>query len=77
MSSRRNFIKKTGLLGAALTASSSVFGASIMTKKGNSNHLLNETDTILGHGDYRYKLTKNWAQISSTQIPLLNFPDFF
>ena len=72
MSSRRNFIKKTGLASGALVASSSVFGASIITKKKNSNHLLNETDTILGHGDYRYKLTKNWAQISSTRIPLLN-----
>ncbi len=57
---------------AAIAASSSAFGATIITKKESSSHLLNETNTILGHGDYRYKLTKNWAQISSTKIPLLN-----
>ncbi|GAB1857550.1 peptidylglycine monooxygenase-like protein [Flavobacteriaceae bacterium MHTCC 0001] len=72
MSTRRNFIKKTSLASAALAATSSAYGVSIISKKSKWDRLLNETDTILGHGDYKYKLTKNWAQISPTRIPLLN-----
>lgn len=64
MSSRRNFIKKTGLAGAALTAMPS-FGFHIMRKpKGK--------EVILGHGDYQYKLIKDWAKMSSIETPLLN-----
>ncbi|PKA99702.1 secreted protein [Flavobacteriaceae bacterium MAR_2009_75] len=72
MSSRRNFIKTTGLAGSALATASMAFGATVIGSKKNPERLLNETDTILGHGDYRYKLVKNWAQISATRIPLLN-----
>lgn len=64
MSSRRNFIKKTGLAGAALTAMPS-FGFHIMRKpKGK--------EVILGHGDYQYKLIKDWAKMSAIETPLLN-----
>ncbi|MEP2687596.1 MAG: 6-bladed beta-propeller, partial [Maribacter dokdonensis] len=71
-STRRNFIKTTGLASTAMATTSMAFGATVIGSKKNSDRLLNETDTILGHGDYKYKLTKNWAQISATRIPLLN-----
>ncbi len=29
-------------------------------------------DTIVGHGDYRYKVDKGWAKISANSTPLLN-----
>lgn len=60
------------MAGSALATASTAFGATVIGSKKNPERLLNETDTILGHGDYRYKLVKNWAQISSTRIPLLN-----
>ncbi|WP_300023107.1 6-bladed beta-propeller [uncultured Maribacter sp.] len=72
MSTRRNFIKTTGLASTAMATTSMAFGATVIGSKKNSDRLLNETETILGHGDYKYKLTKNWAQISATRIPLLN-----
>lgn len=72
MSTRRNFIKTTGLASTAMATTSMAFGATVISSKKNSDRLLNETETILGHGDYKYKLTKNWAQISATRIPLLN-----
>ncbi len=64
MSSRRNFIKKTGLAGAALTATPS-FGFNILKKS-------QPEETLLGHGDYQYKLVKDWGKISSVRNPLLN-----
>lgn len=63
-SSRRNFIKKTSLAGVAL-ASVPSFGFHMMKKP-------IEKETILGHGDYQYKLVKDWAQMSSVHTPLLN-----
>lgn len=72
MSTRRNFIKTTGLASTAMATTSMAFGATVISSKKNSGRLLNETETILGHGDYKYKLTRNWAQISATRIPLLN-----
>lgn len=62
--SRRNFIKKSSLAGVAL-ASVPSFGFHIIKKP-------IEKETILGHGDYQYKLVKDWAQMSSVHTPLLN-----
>ncbi|WBU89855.1 twin-arginine translocation signal domain-containing protein [Cellulophaga omnivescoria] len=64
MSSRRNFIKNTALASAAVTATPSI-GFSILKK---SKH----NQTILGHGDYTYKVHNDWAQISAVHTPLLN-----
>jgi len=64
MSSRRNFIKKTGLVCAALTTLPS-FGFHILKKS-------KENETILGHGDYTYRLIRDWAKMSSIETPLLN-----
>ncbi|SHJ09494.1 NHL repeat-containing protein [Pseudozobellia thermophila] len=64
MANRRNFIKQTLLGGAALTTAPS-FGFHIV-KKTKSN------DLVLGHGDYKYRLDRDWAQISSLRTPLLN-----
>ncbi|HLT51801.1 MAG TPA: twin-arginine translocation signal domain-containing protein [Arenibacter sp.] len=62
--SRRKFIGNTALMGGAL-ATAPAFGLNIL-KKGN------QEDDIVGHGDYRYKVHKNWAQISTAFNPILN-----
>ncbi|MDO6761276.1 twin-arginine translocation signal domain-containing protein [Tamlana sp. 2_MG-2023] len=64
MSTRRNFLKKTGLATAAI-ASTPSFGFNIL---GNAA----PKDEILGHGDYQYKVHREWAQISSIRNPILN-----
>ncbi|WP_139958256.1 twin-arginine translocation signal domain-containing protein [Flavicella sediminum] len=62
--SRRNFIKNSALAGVALAATPT-FGFHMMKKP-------LEKETILGHGDYQYKLVRDWAQMSSIETPLLN-----
>lgn len=64
MKKRRDFIKK-GIAVTAMTASVPAFGFNILSGK-------TLKDPILGHGDYRYKLVKDWAKISSIRNPLLN-----
>ncbi|WP_010136442.1 twin-arginine translocation signal domain-containing protein [Ochrovirga pacifica] len=71
--SRRDFLKQA-TTASMVAAAPSAFGASIISKKGESeaDWLLNESDTVIGHGDYKYKVEKNWAKISPTHTPLLN-----
>lgn len=62
--SRRKFIGNTVLVGGAL-ATTPTLGFNIL-KKGN------QEETLVGHGDYKYKVHKNWAKISVAHNPLLN-----
>ncbi|MBD3661670.1 MAG: 6-bladed beta-propeller [Arenibacter algicola] len=62
--SRRKFIGHTAMLGTALAATPS-FGFHIL-KKGN------QEDNIVGHGDFKYKVHKDWAKISTAHNPILN-----
>lgn len=62
--SRRNFIGKTSLAGAALLATPS-FGFHILKRN-------TTMETIIGHGDYKYKVIKDWAKISPNYNPILN-----
>src|SRR5690606_1580068 len=62
--SRRKFLGNTVLLGTALAATPS-FGFHIL-KKGF------QEDPIVGHGDFRYKVHKDWARISTAHNPILN-----
>lgn len=62
---RRQFIKNT-TLGATALSLSPFWSFNIL--KRNS---IKEED-ILGHGDYQYKLHRDWAKLSSVQTPLLN-----
>ncbi|MFY0598179.1 MAG: 6-bladed beta-propeller [Cyclobacteriaceae bacterium] len=64
MNSRRNFIKK-GSVAVGITAALPSFGFNILTNKPPE-------DMILGHGDYQYKLIKDWAKLSSVRNPILN-----
>lgn len=65
MRTRRSFMKKTALAsGAAMTVPA--FGFNIVTGKKKAE------ETILGHGDYKYKLKKNWTSISPVRNPILN-----
>ena len=60
MTSRRNFLKTSGL------------GAIAFPSIISSNFVHKEKEVILGHGDYQYKLNKYWAQLSPSRTPLLN-----
>ena len=62
MTTRRNFIRTT----AAGTLSATFASAT------NTLSAMAPEDTILGHGDYRYKVNRGWAQLGSTRNPLLN-----
>ncbi|CAZ98823.1 6-bladed beta-propeller [Zobellia galactanivorans] len=64
MSNRRNFLKKTALGATALSTTSS-FGFNILKKT-----VLE--DQIIGHGDFKYKVVKDWAQMSVAHNPILN-----
>ncbi|MEM6829944.1 MAG: 6-bladed beta-propeller, partial [Bacteroidota bacterium] len=64
MIQRRDFIKKTGLATSAVLASS-LSGFNIIMARQKS-------DVILGHGDYQYRLIRDWAEMSSTRNPILN-----
>lgn len=65
MKTRRDFIKK-GAVALGVGASLPSFGFNIIGKAKPPK------DIILGHGDYKYKLVRDWAQISSVRNPLLN-----
>ncbi len=65
MQKRRSFIKTTSLLGAATLFSSPLKSFGILHKN------ISE-ETIIGHGDYQYKVDKGWAQIGVSDYPLLN-----
>jgi len=64
MNNRRNFIKKATLGAAALSATTPSFGFHILQKP-------RQEEEIIGHGDYKYKIVRDWAQIG-TSMPLLN-----
>lgn len=63
MNTRRNFLKKTGL--AAGLAAAPSFGFNII-----KNVQLEEE--ILGHGDYQYRIVRDWAKMDRMRFPLLN-----
>lgn len=61
---RRKFIGTTALAGAAMATTPS-FGFQIL-KKGNAQ------EETIGHGNYKYKVIKDWAKISGAYNPILN-----
>jgi hypothetical protein len=61
---KRNFIKSTAVLAAAAIAKPS-FAFNVPNRPASN-------EIIVGHGNYRYKVNKQWAQISSQQTPILN-----
>jgi hypothetical protein len=61
---KRNFLKTTGVLTAAVLAKPSL--AFSISKKRKLD------DIVIGHGDYQYKVKKDWAKISIQQTPLFN-----
>ncbi|WP_289062911.1 6-bladed beta-propeller [uncultured Zobellia sp.] len=64
MNNRRSFLKKSALGATALSTTSS-FGFNILKKT-----VLE--DQIIGHGDFKYKVVKDWAQMSVAHNPILN-----
>lgn len=64
MGTRRNFISKTVLAGTALASTPSL-GITILNKSKPENN-------IIGHGDYKYKVIRDWAKMSVAHNPLLN-----
>ncbi len=71
MKSRREFLK-TAATATVATAVVPAFGATIIPSKKKSEGWVKDEEIILGHGDYKYKLDKGWAKLSSVQTPLLN-----
>lgn len=65
---RRNFLKKSTLVAASTAAATTTFGFNILSK----NKAQPVEDLIIGHGDFRYKVNKEWAQISPQFTPLFN-----
>ena len=64
MTKRRNFLKKS-VLGAAALSTASSFGFNILKKS-----VMEEQ--IIGHGDFKYKVVKDWAKMSVAHNPILN-----
>jgi len=60
--SRRNFLKKAGLLG--VTALAPPLAA--------SNLVLPTEKMIVGHGEFKYKVDKNWGQLDSQHQSLMH-----
>ena len=58
-SNRRNFLKLTALTGLA------------MTIKPNLS-FSRDNDTILGHGDFRYKVDTAWGNLDPSKTPVVN-----
>jgi hypothetical protein len=65
MKNRRDFLKKTSMIGALGMLHAPLKSFGIM------HHNIAE-EVIVGHGGYTYKVDKNWAKISTSYYPLLN-----
>jgi hypothetical protein len=61
---KRSFLKATGILTAAVLAKPSLAFSISKNRK--------PEETIIGHGEYKYKVIKDWAKISIQQTPLFN-----
>jgi hypothetical protein len=59
MNSRRKFIQTSSILGLAMTLkpSMSLFAAQ---------------DTVLGHGDFKYKIDSSWGNLDPAKVPVVN-----
>ncbi|MEM8527438.1 MAG: 6-bladed beta-propeller [Bacteroidota bacterium] len=64
MMKRRTFLQNSSLLSAGAVTVPSFFH--ILKREKASE------DVIIGHGDFRYKVHKNWAKIGVVGVPLLN-----
>ncbi|MFY0627117.1 MAG: 6-bladed beta-propeller [Reichenbachiella sp.] len=64
MKTRRDFIKKTSVV-AGVAASMPLFSFNIISK-------LKMDEEILGHGDYQYRMVRDWAKMDRMRYPLLN-----
>jgi hypothetical protein len=61
---KRNFLKTTGLITAAVLAKpAQAFNISRNRKP---------DDLVIGHGEYKYRVKKDWAKMSIERNPLLN-----
>lgn len=58
---RRDFIKKAAVLTAGSMVGFNIIG------KANPN-----TDGIIGHGQYRYKVNKDWGVLDASKTPVFN-----
>ncbi|PWJ41853.1 NHL repeat-containing protein [Sediminitomix flava] len=64
MTNRRSFIRKSATaLGIGMLQPT--FGFNSLKKS-------TEKEIIIGHGDYKYRLHRDWAKINSVRTPLLN-----
>lgn len=61
---RRTFLKHSSLM-AGTAMVSPVYGFNIIGKS-------KPEETIIGHGNYRYKVHKDWSQVNPSQTPVFN-----
>lgn len=66
MQKRRTFLENTAKLGLG------AIGFPYLSTKVGQHKRRNNEEVILGHGDYTYKLKRDWANISKVRNPLLN-----
>ncbi|GAA0881175.1 peptidylglycine monooxygenase-like protein [Algoriphagus jejuensis] len=64
MNSRRNFIKNSGF--AAVAAAATPLSSFAI------HHRTRRSEEILGHGDYQYRIVRDWTQLDRIRYPLLN-----
>lgn len=61
---RRNFVKRAGLTSiVALSAPLYAF---------NIHHRPHLDDEVIGHGDFRYRVERDWAKLNSERTPVIN-----
>lgn len=65
VSSRRNFIKQAGIV-SGLSWTISGRSTSLLSKH------TDDDDVLIGHGDYKYKVHRDWAKMSTAHNPILN-----
>lgn len=63
MSTRRKFLKHTAAVGIAAGVSSFSFNIAIRPSW---------EEEVIGHGDFRYRVEKNWAKLSPDTTPVFN-----
>ncbi|PCJ96090.1 MAG: 6-bladed beta-propeller [Flavobacteriaceae bacterium] len=63
MTNRRQFVKKAG--GLAVAASLPSFSFNIMNRP-------RLDEDIIGHGDFRYRLERNWSKLKPNNSPVVN-----
>ncbi len=67
MTTRRSFLRSSAIASATVLATGPVQSFSILHKDKPA-----DDELIIGHGNFKYKVDKNWAKLSVNSTPLFN-----